>query len=133
MKRPPTVACVWLFSGESNYVSRNRFYGPRPLWFLTSGKEPWILIFASSKPVLPTGIWNGARLCDTRCRLYIHGKGCWRVSRYPDLAFPRRSRAGLGIIVQLHNYILQIRALKLPVGTLIGSVTSQPVSDDRFA
>lgn len=37
------------------------------------------------------------------------------------------------IIVQLHNYILQIRALKLPVGTLIGSVTSQPVSDDRLA
>ncbi|KAI6147715.1 hypothetical protein BKA82DRAFT_164893 [Pisolithus tinctorius] len=30
------------------------------------------------------------------------------------------------IIVQLHNYILQIRALKLPAGTLIGSVTSQP-------
>lgn len=51
------------------------------------------------------------------------------IQTWLSLDDPTRDR----IVAQLHNYVSQLRSLEPPPGALIGSVTGQPVSDDRLA
>ncbi|KAI5996758.1 hypothetical protein EDC04DRAFT_2508646, partial [Pisolithus marmoratus] len=51
------------------------------------------------------------------------------IQTWLSLDDPARDR----IVAQLRNYVSQLRSLEPPPGALIGSVTGQPVSDDRLA